>query len=70
MFTQQVGTEGQKNVTKTKESQGIEPRTLRFASERATAGPTTQGFGRDFTTAIILYTDLLFKLQTNSTVMG
>ena len=39
---------------KTKNPAGFEPWTLGFASERATAGPTSQGFGRNFKTCISL----------------
>ena len=37
--------------------------TLAFASERATAGPTTQGFGRDFKTDTVFPGIILTKIS-------
>ena len=52
-----------KEPKKTKDPPGFEPQTLGFASERATAGPTTQGFGRDFKTDTLFPGIILTKIS-------
>ena len=47
---------------KKKDPPGFEPQTLGFASERATAGPTTQEFGRDFKTDTVFPGIILSKI--------